>query len=212
MEEKICAYLKKNYGKWYTNKELAEVFKTSPQKMARATKRLWESNGHIRERQYDWRVTPEVKRKLYKYRDRTRQEQMDILTNMAQAYYGDAKLVSSSAKEDPLIDEEIEGVEINLGGPIPRLTDKDLESCGCITEEEKAFGLIKNAKTLYLRFIFTKEKEAIFKLEKLLNAGIKFHSILNERPEKDEQINPIEISFGKMQEDVENEVFKLKKC
>jgi len=80
-----------------------------------------------------------------------------------------------------------------------------------ITEEEKAFGLIKNAKTLYLRFIFTREKEAILKLENLLREGINFHAILNERPEKDEQIKPIEISFGQMQEDVENEVFNLKK-
>ncbi|MBZ0180479.1 MAG: peptidylprolyl isomerase [Melioribacteraceae bacterium] len=78
-----------------------------------------------------------------------------------------------------------------------------------ISEEEIIEGTIRNANSLYLKFIFSKDEEAIFQLHELLNQGIPFDTVVSARPEKDEQVEPIEIVFGQMEKSIEDSVYKL---
>lgn len=78
-----------------------------------------------------------------------------------------------------------------------------------ITDAELAEGLRRNSSKLYVRFLFSEDADEINFLHKLLNDGIPFDSILAESPEKLEQINPLEIVFGQMDESVEELLFNL---
>lgn len=78
-----------------------------------------------------------------------------------------------------------------------------------ISEEEIIDGTIRNANTLYLNFIFSKDEDAIFKLHELLKQGIPFDTVVSARPEKEEQLEPIEIVFGQMEKSIEDSVYKL---
>jgi parvulin-like peptidyl-prolyl isomerase len=79
-----------------------------------------------------------------------------------------------------------------------------------ITESEIAEGLKRNTSKLYVRYLFSNNNEEINNLYKLLQDGIPFDSILIESPEYDEQITPVEIVFGQMDESVEETLFNLK--
>lgn len=78
-----------------------------------------------------------------------------------------------------------------------------------ISEEEIIDGTIRNANTLYLNFIFSKDEDAIFKLHELLKQGIPFDTVVSARPEKNEQLEPIEIVFGQMEKSIEDSVYNL---
>ena len=58
--------------------------------------------------------------------------------------------------------------------------------------------------------MFSNDLEEINFLFKLLNEGIPFDSILAESVEKDEQLSPIEVVFGQMDESLEETLFNLK--
>lgn len=86
---------------------------------------------------------------------------------------------------------------------------KEISDKISISEKEMIEGTIRNANTLYLNFIFSKEEDAIFQLHELLKQGIPFDTIVSARPEKVEQITPIEIVYGQMEKSIEDSVYKL---
>jgi parvulin-like peptidyl-prolyl isomerase len=79
-----------------------------------------------------------------------------------------------------------------------------------ITDQDLISGLNKKSIKLYVNFLFSEDYDEINSLYNLLNQGIPFDSILAESPEKDEQINPIEIVFGQMEESIEDLLYNLK--
>jgi|TARA_B100001964_G_C14134915_1_gene554669 DNA-binding MarR family transcriptional regulator len=88
MEQKILKLLKDNYGTWYSEKEIAEALGEKIKDVKVAVKKLYKKNGHIRYRDHDWRGKKDVKRNMFKYRDRTRAEQDEINEEMAKAIFG----------------------------------------------------------------------------------------------------------------------------
>mgnify|MGYP003377902204 FL=1 len=78
-----------------------------------------------------------------------------------------------------------------------------------ISDQELNDGLKYNSSKLYVNFLFSTDVEEINNLHKLLKNGIPFDSILVESPEKDEQLSPVEIFFGQMDEAVEEVLFNL---
>lgn len=79
-----------------------------------------------------------------------------------------------------------------------------------VSREEVIDGLIKNAATLYVNFLFSEDEEEIFDLYELLKQGIPFDTILAESPELEEQITPMEIVYGQLQEEIEDSLYNLK--
>ncbi|MBZ0198756.1 MAG: peptidylprolyl isomerase, partial [Ignavibacteriaceae bacterium] len=78
-----------------------------------------------------------------------------------------------------------------------------------ITPDEMAEGFIRELTKLKVNFLFSEDKDEIFSIYKFLQQGIPFDSILAESPEKDEQKEPVEIEFGKMDGAVEDSLYNL---
>ncbi len=78
-----------------------------------------------------------------------------------------------------------------------------------ISPEEMTEGLRRESTKLKVNFLFSEDKDEIFGLYKFLQQGIPFDSILAESPEKDEQKEPVEIEFGKMDDAVEDSLYNL---
>ena len=87
MEAKILELLKEDYGTWYSEKAIAKALGEGQEKVANAVKRLYEKNGHIWHRDHDWRGKKDIKRNMFKYRNRTRAEQDEINENLARAVF-----------------------------------------------------------------------------------------------------------------------------
>lgn len=79
-----------------------------------------------------------------------------------------------------------------------------------VTEEEIIIATIRDASRLYVNFLFSEDEEEIFQLYNYLNDGVPFDSILAESPELEEQDKPIAVSFGQLEERIEDSVFNLK--
>lgn len=79
-----------------------------------------------------------------------------------------------------------------------------------IAEEEIILAAMRNASRLYVNFLFSEDEQEINNLYDYLNQGVPFDSILAESPEREEQLTPIQISFGQLEEQIEDAVFKLK--
>ena len=90
------------------------------------------------------------------------------------------------------------------------LFKKEIQDKIVITESEITEGLKRNSLKLYVRYLFSYDNDEMNNLYKLLQDGIPFDSILVESPEYDEQITPVEILFGQMDEVVEEILFNLK--
>ena len=90
------------------------------------------------------------------------------------------------------------------------LFKKEIQEKVVITENELGVGLKRNSSKLYVRFLFSDDNEEIYNIHKLLQNGVPFDSILIESPEYEEQITPVEIVFGQMDESVEEILFNLK--
>lgn len=86
---------------------------------------------------------------------------------------------------------------------------KEIKEKIVITNDEISEGLTRNNTKLYVKFLFSNDQDEIYNLYNLLNSGVPFDSILAESPEKDEQLKPIEIVFGQMDEAVEDLLYKL---
>lgn len=87
--------------------------------------------------------------------------------------------------------------------------NKEVKEKIIITNDEIAEGLRRNNSKLYVKFLFSTDQEEIYNLHALLSSGIPFDTILAESPEKDEQLEPIEIVFGQMDESVEELIYQL---
>jgi parvulin-like peptidyl-prolyl isomerase len=79
-----------------------------------------------------------------------------------------------------------------------------------ITDKEINAGLNKYTTKLYVNFLFSEDVNEINSLFKLLITGIPFDSILAESPEKAEQLKPMEIVYGQMEEGLERNLYELK--
>jgi|TARA_Y100000310_G_scaffold327692_1_gene394440 hypothetical protein len=88
IETTLAQFLESNYGKWYSVEDLSRELKLNKVILARAANSLYQTNGHIWRRLFDWRTKKMVRKKLYKYRDRTRQEQDQINKKMLEAHMG----------------------------------------------------------------------------------------------------------------------------
>lgn len=87
---------------------------------------------------------------------------------------------------------------------------RDIKEQIKISDKELSDGLNRSLSKLYIHFLYSTDSDEIFVLHKFLEDGIAFDSILAESPEKDEQINPIEVTYGQMDENVEQFLFNLK--
>ncbi len=90
------------------------------------------------------------------------------------------------------------------------LFKKEVQEKSIASDQEILEGLNKSTTKLYVNFLFSNDLEEINFLFKLLNEGIPFDSILAESIEKEEQLTPIEVVFGQMDESLEETLFNLK--
>lgn len=65
-------------------------------------------------------------------------------------------------------------------------------------------------QTLTVKFIFSRDEKEIYDIYKALMTTASFDSILATRPEKAEQKNGIEVTFGTMAEKIEDQLYSLK--
>jgi parvulin-like peptidyl-prolyl isomerase len=79
------------------------------------------------------------------------------------------------------------------------------------SRQEYLQAVKRQATKLYVNYLFSEDSTEIFKLYSLIKARVPFDSILSVSPEKVEQKKPEEIVYGQMSEEMENELYKLKK-
>lgn len=79
-----------------------------------------------------------------------------------------------------------------------------------ISQKDIKEGIERIQKTLKLNFIFSENEEEIKQLYTLLKSGASFDSLLLLRREYSAQDNDREITFGTMEKNIEDEVYKLK--
>lgn len=79
-----------------------------------------------------------------------------------------------------------------------------------IPDSEIAKGKAKIGKNIKTKFIFSQDKNEIFQIYESLKNGSSFDSILFLRHENEEQKQPAEITFGKMNERIEDFLFTLR--
>lgn len=87
---------------------------------------------------------------------------------------------------------------------------KEIKNKTVISDKEKLQGIVRYNTKLKVNFIFSTDEKEIRNLYKLLNAGVSFDTVMASGPEKDEQKEPIEITFGQMQPEIEDALYKLK--
>lgn len=90
-----------------------------------------------------------------------------------------------------------------------KLFQEEIRKKITITDDEITKATIKNNSKLYVKFLFSNDKEEIEQLYDFLKNGVEFDSILIESPEYDEQKEPIEVLFGQMDEFIEDSLYKL---
>lgn len=78
-----------------------------------------------------------------------------------------------------------------------------------ITPEEFKQGSIRNITKLQVRFIFSEDENEISDIYKLLTEGVEFDTILTTREEFEEQIEPIDVIYGQMDDAVEDSLYNL---
>jgi parvulin-like peptidyl-prolyl isomerase len=78
------------------------------------------------------------------------------------------------------------------------------------TQEDINYGLAKIKRLLKVKFIYSTSPDEINSLYKLLKAGASFDSLLSLRREASSQQAPREITFGTMEQDIEDSVYSLK--
>lgn len=78
------------------------------------------------------------------------------------------------------------------------------------TQDDVNQGLARNKRKLKIKFIYSPSQEELNSLYKTLNEGASFDSLLSLRREASGQQLPHEITFGTMEEDIEDSVYSLK--
>lgn len=89
------------------------------------------------------------------------------------------------------------------------LYKKEIKDKVVLADSDIAVGESRILKTLKVKFIFSEDQNEIEQIFSSLQNGASFDSILAKRPENSEQPNPAEVTFGKMDPKVEDEIFKL---
>ena len=78
-----------------------------------------------------------------------------------------------------------------------------------VTEEMYIDGVIKNSKVFYTKYLFSDDYSSISSLFNSLQNGISFEELLNTTGLIKDQKAPIEVIFGDLVENIENELFNL---
>lgn len=89
------------------------------------------------------------------------------------------------------------------------LYQKEVKEKIAVPDSEFAKGKRKILKTLVAKFIFSDDEKEIYDIYNELKKGASFDSILATRPESKEQKNAEEITFGKLNEKIEDDIFNL---
>jgi peptidyl-prolyl cis-trans isomerase C len=92
-----------------------------------------------------------------------------------------------------------------------RLYMKDIRGKVTFTRQEYLQAIKRQSIKLYVNYLFSEDSTEIFKLYNLIKNKVPFDSILAESPERVDQKKPEEIVYGQMSEEIENELYKLKK-
>lgn len=79
-----------------------------------------------------------------------------------------------------------------------------------LSDQEILQGYFKSSVKFYINFLFSEDEEEIFNLYELLNTGFPFDTILVASIEFEEQPTPIEVTFGQMEESIEDSLFNMK--
>lgn len=79
-----------------------------------------------------------------------------------------------------------------------------------VSDKELIQGLARYAVKLKVNFIFSTDQKEIRNLYKLLKQGIPFDTVMSTGPEFNEQPEPIDVTFGQMQTDIEDSLYHLK--
>jgi parvulin-like peptidyl-prolyl isomerase len=89
------------------------------------------------------------------------------------------------------------------------LFNKEVKSKIIIDEQEYLRGLIRNQTIYNVRYLFSEDSIDIHKQYDVLKRGEQFDRILSERPEADDQKNPILVYYGDLVSNIEDELYKL---
>ncbi len=114
-------------------------------------------------------------------------ERLDLSSEFLKAY----KFIRNNYLRDALYTEEVKNKTV-------------------IPDSEIVKGENKFVKKVFSKFIFSNDEKEITTIYNNLLKGASFDSILSTRPEKNEQKNAEEITFGKMNEKMENVLFQTK--
>lgn len=79
-----------------------------------------------------------------------------------------------------------------------------------VTEEMYIDGVIKNSKVFYVKYLFSSEYSKINSLSNSLEMGETFEELLEKNKQAEEQKEPIEVIYGDLVENIEDELFTLK--
>lgn len=89
------------------------------------------------------------------------------------------------------------------------LYQKEVKEKINVPDSEYVKGKKKILKSIIAKFIFSNDEKEITEIYSALNKGASFDSILAIRPERNEQKENEEITFGKLNEKIEDDVFNL---
>lgn len=89
------------------------------------------------------------------------------------------------------------------------LYQREIKNKAKVDENKIKFAYEKVRRTLYVNFIFSRDKNEINQLYAQLKSGIPFDTLLNKRIDIKYQKTPIEVNFGAMREDIEDSLFSL---
>lgn len=122
------------------------------------------------------------------------------------------KLLSLEAEEKGLGNSEyLNNVLTPLQNMFMRdaLYKKEIKDKVSYSQKDIKTGIERIKKTLKLKFIFSNNEEELNQIFKLLVSGASFDSLLSLRKEATAQDSAREITFGIMEKEIEDEVYKL---
>ncbi len=90
------------------------------------------------------------------------------------------------------------------------LYKKEIRDKVTVSDSEIIQGYTRNNTKLEVNYLVSDSESVIRDLYNLLQQGIPFDTILALRPEKDEQVNPIDVVYGQMQLNIEDSLYNLK--
>ncbi len=89
------------------------------------------------------------------------------------------------------------------------LYNREIKNKAVYTQDEINQGLQRIRKSLKVKFIFSPNKEEIENIYLQLKSSVSFDSLLSLRPEVKDQAEPNKITFGTMDKQVEDNIYRL---